>query len=429
MAERDGWCSVWGARGLALLALVVVLAPPAAADGPPPRIDNGPGNASPPEAVRAEAPSAAASDGALAAADPGVWATLVADARAACTAASGIWGRGAGPFAGLEGCKVEVGDDFLPEGAWLGRREARGNVSLLLASFVGGRVHGPWTAVSSSAEWHPAPYVTLSLTFEAGRPVGAYGCWTLRHEPSRPPAPSVLESGAFARDDVPRSGLLGGLWYESALLMRFLPMSANRSLRWIEGGAPAGTWQRYRFGEFGARWLIQELRFEAGSPAGTWIVQGPPRMFEEVPAVRERAEFGAAGAPGTWQRFRADGTLAAAGAIDALGRRDGTWTLHYPSGQPAARGPYIDDTLAGTWKLWKEDGSLLGEGPVADGFPKPLDEWRWGDERTTGLVDEILVDQLREDVASSRDPSGAYGNQFDAGCLPDLLKDLARASH
>jgi hypothetical protein len=90
-------------------------------------------------------------------------------------------------------------------------------------------------------------------------------------------------------------------------------------------------------------------------------------------------------APGTSARVHLDG---AHSVRDATGRRDGPFASFWPTGEPMARGAYVDGELDGEWIVRYQNGALRSQGRYQLGVR--VGGWMFGDPDGRPLRREVL---------------------------------------
>jgi uncharacterized protein len=103
--------------------------------------------------------------------------------------------------------------------------------------------------------------------------------------------------------------------------------------------------------------------YRNGKKHGTFRIYDP-RGMERISELYEQDQKMGEGAldslgrrNGTWKLFYADGRIKAEGSYK-LGLKEGSWTYYFGNGKPVQTGSYINDLPVGNWKWYYNSGQL-----------------------------------------------------------------------
>jgi len=92
------------------------------------------------------------------------------------------------------------------------------------------------------------------------------------------------------------------------------------------------------------------------------------------------------------------------GVIDAAGKRQGAWTIYFPTGEVRAKGTYVDGKREGDWTYFYKEGKTEQTGRYKNDLPEGSWKWyyasgkQWRDEQfRKGKEDGLMTEWSEED--------------------------------
>jgi len=110
--------------------------------------------------------------------------------------------------------------------------------------------------------------------------------------------------------------------------------------------------------------------------------------------------------------------VAKGGIVDDKGRKQGSWTEYFVTGEKKSEGKFVEGRKSGQWKYFYRSGKIEQVGNYKNG--KAVGDWVWYYENGKTLREEYFINGKRDDIFVEYDISG---NEIAKGKYVEGLKD------